>query len=345
MFPVINAILIVCSLEQATDCQINVYQGLELSYTECADFFSSEAISIERRYSKTRAIPSCAYDDDIEKQISNFIERLREWPRIRSAVLTNYYGYPGPKIKERRYDLTTTSALADEYTIAPSRQKKQDCAAIYARNGFSGFAMPIDLRDALNTRRNQVCYLGEDITEAVASPGLAVTSGINYIFPDKSVALIAANKPNDFDGSNPEAEISLIQADGNSVRRTVIATTALDAGPDFYIERFHVGGYDQVRRIAYIEAHAGANSSATFRFDIAPVLRGERPAIEFFSYGSVEYVDGYSIDPVSGTGNVIVSRLEIIDGRGRDEVLYMLNRDGKEICKVSHENRRECEKM
>lgn len=249
------------------------------------------------------------------------------------------------KIKALTSLLLSIAALAVDYAIASPHQQKQDCAAIYARHGVSGFAMPIDIRDTLNTRRNQVCYLGEDITRAVASPGLAVTSGINSIFPDRSVALIAANNPNNFGGSNPEAEISLIQADGNNVRRTVIATTALDAGPGFYIESFHIGGYDQVRRLAYIEAHAGGNSSATFRFDITPVLRGERPAIEFFSYGSVEYVDGYSTDSVSGTGNVIVSRLEIIEGRGRNEVLYMLNRDGKEICKVSPENRRECEKM
>lgn len=345
MFPVINAIIIVCSVEQVTDCQINVYQGLELHYTECADFVSSEAIAIERRHSKTRAIPSCAYDDDIEKQISHSIGKLREWPRIRSAVVVHHDGYLGPAIKERRYDLTNTSALAADYVIASSHQKKQDCAAVYARNGFGGFAMPVDLRDALNTHRNQICYLGKDITEAVASPGLAVTSGINSIFPDRSVALIAANKPNNFGGSNPEAEISLIQADENSVRRTVIATAALDVGPDFYVESFHIGGYDQVRKLAYIEVHAGANSSATYRFDISPVLRGERPAIEFFSHGSVEYVDGYSKDSVSGTGNVIVSRLEIVEGRGREEVLYMLNRDGKEICKVSPEDRRECEKM
>lgn len=106
MFPVITAIITVCTVGQTTDCQINVYQGLELHYNECADFVSNQAESIERRYPNVRAIPSCAYGAEVDKYISYSIEKLREWPRISGATVVHHDGWPGPVLKERRYDLT-----------------------------------------------------------------------------------------------------------------------------------------------------------------------------------------------------------------------------------------------
>lgn len=239
--------------------------------------------------------------------------------------------------------LLPAAVLVADAAVASPHERKEDCAAIYALNGYTGIALPLNGGTNLDTYRNQICYMGEDVTQAAAGYDLSLTSGINGVFTGGKVALIAVNKPRHDGKGEPEAAIVLLQAEGKTLNRRVLATSALDTDPAISIEGFHIGGYDSLRSLAYFEAHTGANASYIYTFDMAAVLQGEAPRAKFFAYGSVEYVDGHYLGASTpGTGSVIVSRLETVDGRGRDEVLYMLGKDGKEICKVNPENRRSC---
>ncbi|MCI4604622.1 hypothetical protein [Pseudomonas fluorescens] len=130
-------------------------------------------------------------------------------------------------------------------------------------------------------------YLGEDVSQAAAGQGLTMTSGIH---PLRNVALIAAKKLRPGDGDT-EAAIVLIQAEGDAIQRLVLVSTAMDH--ELKVEDFHIGGYDELRNLAYIAAHTGANSSSIFTLDMVALLQGEAPRAKFFAYGRVVYVDGH----------------------------------------------------
>lgn len=219
-----------------------------------------------------------------------------------------------------------------------------DCASIYEHlDRMSRLSLNMPLHgpsaDNLNTYRDRLCYLGEDVSQAAAGEGLKMTSGIH---PLSNVALIAANKPLSDDG-DPEAAIVLIQAEGDAIQRLVLVSTAMN--PELMVEDFHIGGYDELRNVAYIEAHTGANSSSIFTLDMVALLQGETPSAKFFAYGRVVYIDGhYFGTSMSGPGDVVVSRTKIVEGRGRVEYFLKLSKNGKEICEVSPESHRDCMK-
>ncbi|NWC56495.1 hypothetical protein [Pseudomonas veronii] len=241
--------------------------------------------------------------------------------------------------------LLPAAVLVADSAVASPHERKEDCAANYALYGYTGIALPLNGGTILDTYRNQICYMGEDVTQAAAGYDLSLTSGINGIFTGGKVALIAANKPR-YDGEGePESAIVLLQAEGKTLNRRVLATSAFDADPAISIESFHIGGYDELRNLAYIEAHTGANSSSIFTLDMVALLQGETPKAKFFAYGRVVYVDGhYSGMHWSGSGDVVVSRTKIVEGEGRVEYFLKLSKDGKEICQVSPEYRRDCMK-
>lgn len=236
-------------------------------------------------------------------------------------------------------------ALVADPAVASSHERKEDCAAIYAVSGYAGIALPLNGASNLDTYRNQICYMGEDVTQAAAGYGFSLTSGINGIFTGGKVGLIAASKPR-YDGEGePEAVIVLLQAEGETLNRRILATSALDADLAMSIEGYHIGGYDELRNLAYIEAHTGANSSSIFTLDMVALLQGETPRAKFFAHGRVVYVNGHYFGMNwSGPGDVVVSRTKIVEGEGRVEYLLKLSKDGKEICKVSPVNRRDCMK-
>ena len=244
--------------------------------------------------------------------------------------------------------LLPAAVLAADPALASPDKVTLDCASIYEHNldrmGRLSLNMPLHGAgaDILNTYRDRLCYLGEDVSQAAAGQGLTMTSGIH---PLSNVALIAANKPRPDGEGEPEAAIVLLQAEGKTLNRRVLATSAFDADPAISIESFHIGGYDELRNLAYIEAHTGANSSSIFTLDMVALLQGETPRAKFFAYGRVVYVDGhYSGMHWSGSGDVVVSRTKIVEGEGRVEYFLKLSKDGKEICQVSPEYRRDCMK-
>jgi len=246
-------------------------------------------------------------------------------------------------LKALAYLLLPAAALVAAPALASPDNVTLNCASIYEhdldRMGRLSLNMPLHGpgADILNTYRDRLCYLGEDVSQAAAGQGLTMTSGIH---PLSNVALIAANKPRP-DGGDPEAAIVLIQTEGNAIHRLVLVSTAMD--PELKVEGFHIGGYDELRNLAYIEAHTGANSSSIFTLDMVALLQGETPRAKFFAYGRVVYVDGHYFGMSgSGPGDVVVSRTKIVEGEGRVEYFLKLSKDGKEICEVSPENRRDC---
>jgi len=240
--------------------------------------------------------------------------------------------------------LLPAAVLAAGPVLASPDKVRLDCASIYEhldRMGRLSLNMPLHGpgADILNTYRDRLCYLGEDVSQAAAGQGLTMTSGIH---PLSNVALIAANKLRPDDGDT-EAAIVLIQAEGDAIQRLVLVSTAMD--PELKVEDFHIGGYDELRNLAYIEAHTGANSSSIFTLDMVALLQGETPRAKFFAYGRVVYVDGHYFGTSwSGPGDVVVSRTKIVEGEGRVEHFLKLGKDGKEICEVSPESRRDCMK-
>lgn len=251
-------------------------------------------------------------------------------------------------LKALAYLLLPAAALVAAPALASSDNVTLNCASIYEhdldRMGRLSLNMPLHGpgADILNTYRDRLCYLGEDVSQAAAGQGLTMTSGIH---PLSNVALIAANKPRPDGEGEPEAAIVLLQAEGKTLNRRVLATSAFDVDPAISIESFHIGGYDELRNLAYIEAHTGANSSSIFTLDMVALLQGETPRAKFFAYGRVVYVDGHYFGMnVSGPGDVVVSRTKIVEGEGRVEYFLKLSKDGKEICEVSPEYRRDCMK-
>ncbi|MFL1553737.1 MULTISPECIES: hypothetical protein [unclassified Pseudomonas] len=239
--------------------------------------------------------------------------------------------------------LLPIAVLISDYALA----ENQDCLNGYeflkSQRKGDGIALPhtgLEMNSQYDT--HQVCYRGKDVTQWAAGLGMEITSGSNGFFKNGTVAIVTAHERLE-DGrgywaGDYKAALILLRVDEETgeLKRTMLATQKQDNDPTKTIEDFHLAGYDEFNKVVYFETPAFATASAIYSFPVFPVLQGEKPVLKYFGPGRIDLVmfDLGTSNASRNIGNVLVWRDEIFPDRGRDEVLYLINSAGKQICKV-----------
>ncbi|WP_443697911.1 hypothetical protein [Pseudomonas sp.] len=233
--------------------------------------------------------------------------------------------------------------LISDHALAENQDCVKSFELVKSQGNDDFIALPhtgIELNSMHDT--HQICYRGEDVTRWAAGAGMDVTSGVNGVFKNGSVAFVTAHQRlkngKDYSAGGYRSALILLRADERTqhLTRVVLMTQQPDADPRKSIDDFHITGYDTFNKIVYFQTPAWATSDAIYSFPLTQAIQGEKPKLKYLGPGNIDTVMndlGFS-DSSKYIGNLLVSRHEPVPGGRVNEVMYLEDADGKQICRV-----------
>jgi hypothetical protein len=234
------------------------------------------------------------------------------------------------KLKVAPYeDYKFAQKLYEEYEKPVTQNVDYECRGSASKRYFNVLTSPMK---SGNEGAYAICYKGVDYTQTLAKQslkkglagdGLKITS--TWKLEDYEIMYVALYNEN-----TGAAVIEMVAID--NVGKIRGSSSLIDKDRDIPNSdpdgSFNIFGTTKLKnnfnRI-YFNLRDATNVTA-YQFDTPPTIISPRAAIKFFAHGAGVWV--------GDSGNVSVSKSYVSPESGRYEVSVLLNKNGKEICKL-----------